>query len=140
MTNIWPQARRSELTLKKASLLYAIMMRTPFCPCKHILHTMLVVRDEKNSSLSFGCLITQICLQVVTDISDSEPCSQILNPFGIQTLMKSNAQLRHEAQGAVPQPPPYLPIAAASSSSQVVPSSFDIEAAFAQLMTSMSAL
>jgi hypothetical protein len=54
--------------------------------------------------------------------------------------MKSNAQLRHEAQGAVPQPPPDLPTAAASSSSQVVPPSFDIEAAFAQLMTSMSAL
>jgi hypothetical protein len=58
----------------------------------------------------------------------------------IQTLMKSNAQLRHEAQGVVPQPPPDLPTATASSSSQVVPPSFDIEAAFAQLMTSMSAL
>jgi hypothetical protein len=31
VTNIWPQARRSELTLKKAKLLYAIVMRTPFC-------------------------------------------------------------------------------------------------------------
>jgi hypothetical protein len=50
------------------------------------------------------------------------------------------AQLRHEAQGAVPPPPPDLPTAAASSSSQDVPPSFDIEAAFAQLMTSMSAL
>jgi hypothetical protein len=38
-----------------------------------------------------------------------------------------------------PQPPPDLPTAAASSSSQVVPPSFDIEAAFAQLMTFMSA-
>jgi hypothetical protein len=54
--------------------------------------------------------------------------------------MKSNAQLRHEAQGTVPQPPPDLPTTAASSSSQVVPPTFDIEAAFAQLMTSMSAL
>jgi hypothetical protein len=54
--------------------------------------------------------------------------------------MKSNAQLRHEAQGAVSQPPLDLPTAAASSSSQAVPPSFDIEAAFAQLMTSMSAL
>jgi hypothetical protein len=35
---------------------------------------------------------------------------------------------------------PDLPTAAASSSSQDVPLSFDIEAAFAQLMTSMSAL
>jgi hypothetical protein len=140
VTNIWPQARRSELTLKKATLLYAIVMQTPFCLCKYILHTMLEVRDEKNTSLSFGCLITQICLQVVPDISDSEPRSWIPDPLGIQTLMKSNAQLWHEAQGAVPQPPPDLPTAAASSSSQVVPPSIDIEAAFAQLMTSMSAL
>jgi hypothetical protein len=28
--------------------------------------------------------------------------------LGIQTLMKSNAQLRHEGQGDVPQPPPIL--------------------------------
>jgi hypothetical protein len=82
VTNLWPQARRSELTLKKATLLYAIVMRTPFCMCKHILHTMLEVRDEKNTSLSFGCLITQICLQVVPNISDSEPHSRIPDPLG----------------------------------------------------------
>jgi hypothetical protein len=63
---------------------------------------MLEVRDEKNTSLSFGCLITQICLQVVLGISNSEPRSWIPDPLGIQTLMKSNAQLRYEAQGAVP--------------------------------------
>jgi hypothetical protein len=131
VTNLWPQARRSELTLKKATLLYAIVMRTPFCMCKHILHTMLEVRDGKNMSLSFGCLITQICLQVMPDISNSEPLSRIPDPLGIQTLMKSNAQLRHEARGIVPQPPPDLPPAAASSSSQAVPPSFDIEATFA---------
>jgi hypothetical protein len=47
--------------------------------------------------------------------------------------------LRQEAQGTVPQPLPDLSIASASSSSQDVPLTFDIEAAFAQLMTSMSA-
>jgi hypothetical protein len=140
VTNIWPQARRSELTLKKATLLYAIVMWTPFCLCKHILHTMLEVSDEKNTSLSFGCLITQICLQVVPNISESKPRSQIPDPLGIHTLMKCNAQLQHEAQGTIPQPPPDLPTVATSSSSQAVPPSFDIEAAFAQLMTSMSAL
>jgi hypothetical protein len=139
VTNLWPQARRSEPTLKKATILYAIVMRTPFCLCKHILHTMLEVRDEKNTSLSFGCLITQICLQVVTDISDSKPRSQIPDPFGIQTLMKSNAQLWHEAQGGVPQPPPVHPPTAASSS-QAMPPSFDMEVAFTQLMSSMGAL
>jgi hypothetical protein len=90
VTNLWPQARWTELTLKKATLLYSIVMQTPFCLCKHILHNMLEVRDEKNTNLSFGCLITQICLQVMTDISDSEPRSQISDPLGIQTLMKSN--------------------------------------------------
>jgi hypothetical protein len=95
VTNLWPQARRSELTLKKATLLYAIVMRTPFCLWKHILHAMLEVRDEKNASLSFGCLITQICLQVMTNISDSKPRSRIPDPLGIQILKKSNVQLRH---------------------------------------------
>jgi hypothetical protein len=41
VTNLWPQARRSELTLKNTTLLYAIVMQTPFCLCKHILDTML---------------------------------------------------------------------------------------------------
>jgi len=76
VTNLWPQARRSELTLKKATLLYAIMMQTHFFLCKHILHTMLEIRDEKNTSLPFGCLITQIYLQVVTDISNSSPAHE----------------------------------------------------------------
>jgi len=114
------------------------VMQTPFCLCKHILHTMLEVRDEKNTSLSFGCLITKICLPVVTDISDSEPRSRIPDPLGIQTLMKSNAQLRHEALGGVPQPPPVPPPVAASSS-QAMPPTFDIEAEFTQLMSSMGA-
>jgi hypothetical protein len=101
---------------------------------------MLEVPDEKNTSLFFGCLITQICLQVMPDISDSKPRSRIPDPLGIQTLMKSNAQLRHEAQGGVPQPPSVPPPAAASSSSQAVPLTFDIEAGFSQLMSSMGAL
>jgi hypothetical protein len=103
MTNFWPHAHRNELTLKKATFLYAIVMRTPFYLCKHILHTMLEVHDESNTSLSFGCLITHICLQFVTNIFDSEPRSRIPDPFGKQTLMKSNAQLWHEGQGEVPQ-------------------------------------
>jgi len=130
VTNFWLQARLSELTLKKATFLYAIVMRTPFCLSKHILHTMLEVCDETNTNLSFGCLITQICLQFVTDISDFE-----------QTLMKSNAQLRHKGPGEVPQPPPVqVDTSAAASSSQFVPPTFNIEAAFAQFMSAMRAL
>jgi hypothetical protein len=75
----------------------------------------------------------------VTDILDSEPRSRIPDPLGIQTLMKSNAQLRHLAQGGVPQPPPVPPPVAASSS-QAMPPTFDIKAAFTQLMSSMGAL
>jgi hypothetical protein len=77
----------------------------------------------------------------VTYISNSEPRSQIPDSLGIQTLMKSNAQLRHEAQGDVPQPPlvPVAPSAAAPSSQAGLPS-IDIEAAFTQLMSSMGAL
>jgi hypothetical protein len=54
VTNLWPQARRSELSLKKATLLYAIVMQTPFCLCKHILHTMLNSR--------FAMRRTRVCL------------------------------------------------------------------------------
>jgi hypothetical protein len=55
--------------------------------------------------------------------------------------MKSNAQLRHEGEGEVPQSPP-VPVdtSAAASSSQAVPPSFNIEATFAQLMSSIGAL
>jgi len=67
------------------------------------------------------------------------PHTRIPDPLGIQTLMKSNPQLRHEAQGGVPQPPS-VPPTAASSSSQAVPLTFDIEAAFSQLMSSMETL
>jgi hypothetical protein len=45
----------------------------------------------------------------------------------------------NEAQGGVPQPLS-APPAAASSSSQAVPPTFDIEAAFSQLMSSMGDL
>jgi len=102
---------------------------------------MLEVCDETNTNLSFGCLITQICLQFVTDISDFEPRLRILDPLGKQTLMKSNAQLRHKGQGEVPQPPPVqVDTSAAASSSQFVPPTFNIEAAFAQFMSAMRAL
>jgi len=52
---------------------------------------MLEVRDKTNTSLSFGCLISHICLQFVTEIYDSEPRSRIPNPLGKQTFMKCNA-------------------------------------------------
>jgi hypothetical protein len=66
---------------------------------------MLDSRDDHATSLPFPCLVTKICLQFVTDIS-AEPKIRVYDPLGSQTLMKSNAQLRHEGQGEAPQPPP----------------------------------
>jgi hypothetical protein len=45
--NLWPTVRRSELILKRAQFLYAIVMRMLFCLCKHILNRMLEMRDER---------------------------------------------------------------------------------------------
>jgi len=39
--NLWPTVRQSELVLKRAQFLYAIVMRLPFCLCTHILNIML---------------------------------------------------------------------------------------------------
>jgi hypothetical protein len=68
----------------------------PFCLCKHIMHTMLEMRDEHLTGLPFACLVTKICLYFVTDIPDTEPKVRVQDLLGSQTLMKSNAQLRFE--------------------------------------------
>jgi hypothetical protein len=57
--NIWPVTRRSDLILNKAQFVYAICLRLPFCLCKHILRVILEARDEGNTGLPFGCLLTQ---------------------------------------------------------------------------------
>jgi hypothetical protein len=61
--NLWPVARRNDLILKRAQFVYVVHLRLPFCLCKHILGVMLEARDESNTGLPFGCLITQIILQ-----------------------------------------------------------------------------
>jgi hypothetical protein len=61
--------------------------------CKCILGIILEARDEGNTSLPFGCLLTQIILQSGISIA-SEPKMKIQNSSSKQTLMKSNAQLR----------------------------------------------
>jgi hypothetical protein len=104
--NLWPTARRSELVLKMAKFLYALVMRMVFCLYKHIMHTMLKMRDEDSTGLPFVCLVTKICLCSVTDIADTEPRVRVQDPLGSLTLIKSNAQLRFEGHGEAPQPPP----------------------------------
>jgi hypothetical protein len=49
--NLWPTFQRSELVLKRAQFLYAIVMRLPFCLCKHILNIMLESRDDHATGL-----------------------------------------------------------------------------------------
>jgi hypothetical protein len=56
---------------------------------------MLEAKDENNTGLPFGCLLTQIILQSGIDVA-REPKMKIQDPLSKQTLMKSNAQLRHD--------------------------------------------
>jgi hypothetical protein len=79
--NIWPTTCRSELVLKMARLKYALAMRMPFCLCKHILNTMIDMRDDHSTGLPFACLVTKICLHSVSDIS-AEPRIQVQDPLG----------------------------------------------------------
>jgi hypothetical protein len=44
--NLWPIARRSELVLKRVRFLYALIQWVPFCLYKHIVLTMLEMRDK----------------------------------------------------------------------------------------------
>jgi hypothetical protein len=103
--NLWPTARRSELVLKMARFLYALVMRMPFCLCKHILQITLEMRDEHSTGLTFACLVTKICLRSMMDIAETKPKVRVQDALGSQILMKSNAQRRFEGQGEAPQPP-----------------------------------
>jgi hypothetical protein len=85
--NLWPVARSNDLILKRAQFVYVVHLLLPFCLCKHILGVMLVARDESNTGLPFGCLITQIILQSGI-IVNGEPRMKIQQPLSKQTLMK----------------------------------------------------
>jgi hypothetical protein len=66
-------------------------------------------------------LITQIILLSRIDIF-GEPKMKIQDPLINQTLMKSNAQLRHEGQDEAPQPLPiHVEMPTIASSSQTAP-------------------
>jgi hypothetical protein len=111
------------LTLKKAQFVYAIHLRLPFCLCKHIMSVMLEARDEGNTGLPFGCLLTQIILQSGVIIT-GEPKMKIQQPIGKQTLMKSNAQLRRDDSDDEMPIPAAMPVGfpdMASSSQTILP-------------------
>jgi hypothetical protein len=79
--NIWPIVRCSDLILKRAQFVYTVHLHLPFCLCKHILGIILEARDERNTGLPFGCLLTQIILQSGISVA-GEPKMKIKNPIG----------------------------------------------------------
>jgi hypothetical protein len=93
---------------------------------------MLEARDENNTSLPFGCLLTQS----VT----GEPKMKIQDPISKQTLMKSNAQLRRDDQDA-PQPPTiHVVVPDVASSSQTAPPPPQQDAGYAQILVALASL
>jgi hypothetical protein len=115
---IWHVARHSDLILKRAQFVYAIHLRLPFCLCRHILGVMLEACDESNIGLPFGCLLTQIILQLGVNVT-GEPKMKIQQPISKQTLMKSNVQVRRddsddEVPIAVAMPVSFLDMASSS--------------------------
>jgi len=138
--NLWPVVRRSDLTLKKAQFMYAIHLRLPFCLCKHMMSMMLEARDEGNTGLLFGCLLTQIILQSGIIIT-GEPKMKIQQPTGMQTLMKSNVQLRRDDSDDEVPIPAAMPVGfpGMASSSQTVPPS-EPEINFSQIMEALAAI
>jgi hypothetical protein len=138
--NIWPVARRSDLILKRAQLVYAIHLRLPFCLCKHILGAILEACDESTAGLPFGCLLTQIILQSGINVN-GEPKKKIQQPISKQTLMKSNAQLRRDDSDDEAPPPAAMPVSfpdMASSLHTVPPSEPEVN--YAHIMEALAAL
>jgi hypothetical protein len=66
---------------------------------------------------------------------------KIQDPLGNQTLMKSNAQLRHEGQDEAPQPPPiHVEMPTVASSSQTPPPPPQSDAVLTQVLASLESL
>jgi hypothetical protein len=104
------------------------------------LGVILEARDESNTDLPFGCLLTQIILQSGISIA-GELKMKIQDPLSKQTLMKSNAQLGRDDpfDDEVPPPPP-IPVGipcVASSSTAPPPSPDD---SYSQIMEALVAI
>lgn len=98
---------------------------------------MLEARDENNTGLPFGYLITQIILQSGIDVS-GEPKMTIQESISKQTLMKSNAQLRREDLDEAPQHLPiHVEMADIASFSQTAPPPSQIDAVLAHILASL---
>jgi hypothetical protein len=136
--NLWPVARRSDLILKRAQFVYAVHLRLSFYLRKHILGVMLEARDESNTGLPFGCLITQIILQSGINVN-GELRMKIQHPLSKQSLMKSNAQLRREDSDDDMPAAMHVAFPDVASSSHTVPPS-EPEANYSQIMEALAAI
>jgi len=138
--NLWPVVRHSDSILKRAQFVYAISLRLPFCLYKHILGVILEARDESNTGLPFGCLLTQIILQSGISIA-GEPKMKIQDLINKQTLMKSNAQLRPDDQDDDVPPPPHILVGVpdVASSPQIAPSPQQDDS-YSQLFEALAAI
>jgi hypothetical protein len=104
------------------------------------LGVILEARDEGNTGLLYGCLLTQIILQSSIGVT-SEPKMKIQDPISKQTLMKSNAQLRQDdLDDDVPPPPPILVAVPdmASSSQTAPPPQQDVS--YAQILEALASI
>jgi hypothetical protein len=101
---------------------------------------MLEARDEGNTGLPFGCLITQIILQSGVNVT-GELKMKIQQPISKQTLMKSNAQLRRDDSDDEVPIPLAMPVGFPdmASSSQTVPPS-EPEVNYSQIMEALTAI
>jgi hypothetical protein len=101
---------------------------------------MLEAHDEGNAGLLFGCLLTQIILQLRVNVT-GKPKMKIQQPISKQTLMKSNAQLRRDDSDDEVPPPAAMPVSFpdTASSSQTVPPS-EPKVSYAQIMEALAAL
>jgi len=99
---------------------------------------MLEARDESNTGLPFGCLITQIILQSGINVN-GEPRMKIQQPLSKQTLMKSNAQLRQEDSDDDMPAAIHVAFPDVASSSHTVPPS-ELEANYSQIMEALATI
>jgi hypothetical protein len=70
-----------------------------------------------------------------------DPKMKIQEPLSNQTLMKCNAQLRHEGKDEAPQPPPiHVEMPAIASSAQTAPPPSQSDAVLTQILASLESL
>ena len=91
LQNIWPVSRNSHVTFDRATTIYGIIRRVPFCLCTHMVLTMLELHVDHSIALPYGGLITKILQAMVSNIAANDHVHVPEGPFGKGIMMKSNA-------------------------------------------------